>query len=804
MLRNYFLTALRAFRREKGYAFINVAGLAVGLACAALIFGYVRLEQSFDDFHERGDRTVRVVQQQPGSAFMGRDRFAVTPASLGRALREEAPEVEAAATLGSNPNTLLIAGEQRLIEDGLWTDGHFFEVFSFPLLRGDPQTALADPEGLVLTETLAQKLFGTADPLGEAMEVSFFDSLYTYTVTGIAADVPANSHLQFSYLRALGGSPDYRRNEDNWVNSGFYSYAVLRPDVTTAAFDERVGAIYGPREELDEGEEPTRLYAQPLGTIHLRSDLNFDPAEQGDARLVALFSAIALVILLLACVNYTNLAVARSAQRAREVGMRKVAGATRGQIMTQHLAESVLTALAALGLGLGLAWLALPLFESWMERDLGPVVFSAPSLFALAGLAVVVGLAAGLYPAVVLTGMQPTRVLKGLNLLPAGRLRLRSLLVVGQYASALVLVIGSLVIYRQLDFVQSRPLGFEREHIVALDARDLDADAPDTGRSVWSFKQEVERLPGVVGVAASSHLPTTVGSQTILSSWTGREGSGDDFYIYQTQADSDFLELYDMALVAGRPFTSDVPTDTVVTVILNETAVRALGWTPADAVGRTLGNEYRGRDGYTVIGVVRDFHLHSMHRPIEPLMLVRSDAWIRHLAVRIRPERMPETLDAIGASWQTFSVYPFEYQFLDERFDRLYADERRLGEGVIAFTLVALFIACLGLFGLAAFTAQRRTKEVGIRKALGASVGSLVGLLSKDFLKLVLVSLVVAAPVAYLLMSRWLDAFAYRIELGPGLFLGAGVLAVAVALLAVSGQALRAASVDPVKALRYE
>ena len=796
MLKNYLVTALRAFRRQKGYAFINIAGLAVGLACAALILGYVRLEQSFDRFHASADRIVRVVQHKPGSVFMGSDRFAVTPDPLGRALREGAPEVEAAATIRNNPNTLLIAGEQRLVGDGFWADGTFLDVFSFPLVRGASETALASPDGLVLTETLSRTLFGDADPLGETVEVSFFDSLYTYTVTGVMADIPANSHLQFDYLRALASSPDHADNLDEWGSSGAYTYATLRSDVSLSAFDERLAGLFAQHLVAREGETPARPYAEPVTAIHLRSDTIFDPAVKGDARLVALFSAIALVILLLACVNYTNLAVARSAQRAREVGMRKVSGASRAQIASQHLTESVLTALGALGLGLLLARAALPLFNAWMERDLGAVVFSAPTLFLLVGVAVLVGLVAGAYPALVLTALQPARILKGQALLPTGGLRLRSVLVVGQYASALVLVIGSLVIYQQLDFVQNRSLGFDREHIVTLRTRDVRSDT-----DLAAFKRSLAELPGVVGVTASSYLPTTIASSSGVDAWTGHpEGSGNSLDLYMTQADADFFEVYDMEIVAGRAFSPAFAADTLDSVILNETATRALGWTPETA----LGNRIEHGGGLTVVGVVQDFHMHSMHQPIAPLMIRPADSWISYLSVRVRPEDVTETLEAAGQLWATFSAYPFEYEFLDETFDRIYADERRLGEGVVTFTVVALLIACLGLFGLAAFTAQRRTKEVGIRKVLGASVASLVGLLSKDFLKLVLVSFAVAAPVAYVAMSRWLEAFAYRIDLGPGVFVLAGFAGLVLALAAVSTQALRAATADPAQSLRTE
>lgn len=794
MLANYLKVALRHLRRQKGYAFISLAGLAVGMGCAALILGYVRLEQSFDRFHENADRIVRIVQQQPGNSFMGSDRFAITPAPLGPALREEAPEVEAATTLSMSRSTLIVQGEQRFLEDGLWADDGFFDVFSFPLVHGDPLAALAQPDGVVLTETFAQAVFGETHPVGQPLQLSIGDSLGAYTVTGVTADVPVTSHLQFTFVRSIESSPRFSESSEEWGTSGWYTFATLRPAATREAFEQSLSSIFETYRENEEGETPPRIYAEPLTAIHLHSNNAFDVGGQGDVRLVALFSAIALVILLLACVNYTNLAIARSTQRAREVGMRKVSGASRVQIVAQNLTESVLTALVALGAGLLLARTALPLFASWMERDLSGI-FNAPALLTLLAIAVAVGLVAGAYPAFVLTAMQPARVLKGQEVLPSGRIRLRSALVVGQYAAALVLVIGSLVIYQQLAFIQDRPLGFDREHVVTLSTRDLDADG------LPAFKQEVARLPGVVGVTASSYLPTTIGASMTVEAWTGHpEGSGEGVEMYLTQADADFFGVYDMQVVAGRGFSPAFPADTAGAVVLNETAVAAFGWTPETAIGKTI--EKGGES--TVVGVVQDFHMHSMHLPIAPLMVQPAETWINYLSIRVRPEGLTATLEAIGQAWKATSAYPFEYAFLDERFDELYADDRRLGEGVITFTIVALFIACLGLFGLAAFTAERRTKEIGIRKALGASVADLVGLLSKDFFKLVAVAFVMAMPVAYLLMRRWLEGFTYRIELGPGLFLAAGVLAVAIALMSVVGQTLRAATTNPVKALRCE
>jgi putative ABC transport system permease protein len=617
-----------------------------------------------------------------------------------------------------------------------------------------------------------------------------------YEVTGIAADPPTASHIQFTFVYAIVAEPDFLRNLDNWGNSSWYTYLTLNPAQTPAALEARLAALL--RKYRPDEDDLPRFYVEALTDIHLRSHINFDLSENTDVRLLYLFSAIALVILLLACVNYTNLAVARSVSRAREIGMRKVVGASRWQIAAQHLGESVLTALLALVLGLGLAQLALPAFASWLERDLvlgasGGWIFYLGAL----ALALLVGILAGAYPAFVMTKLRPASILKGARAPALGRLRLRTLLVVGQYAAAIVLVIGSLVIYQQMQFIQNRPLGFDREHVVSLYLRGIDVQQELPG-----FKEALKQVPGVEEVTVSTHLPTNISSSTTLRAWQGHpEVEGEDMKIYQARIDYDFLHVYDISLVVGRAFSPDHPADSAGAVVLNETAVQQLGWTIDTAVGKTL---RRGDVDVPVIGVVQDFHMHAIHLPVAPLMMQLASMWINRVSIRVRPDDLPTTLAGIEAAWVQRSSYPFDYQFVDENFDQLYHAEQKLGQGVSYFTLIALFIAGLGLFGLAAHAAEQRTKEIGIRKVLGASVVGLVGLLSKDFLKLVAVAFLVAAPIAYFAMAKWLEAFAYRIELGPGVFILAGLAAVAIAFLTVSYQSIKASLADPVQSLRYE
>ncbi len=705
MLTNYLTIAFRTFRREKGYAAINIAGLAVGLACALLILTYIRFEQSYDTFHAHADRLYRVENQQPGNVFMGTDRFAVTPAPLGRVLREAVEGVEEATTF-SQSVALLRRGEVRIMEEGLWADAHFFRLFSFPLLRGEAETVLERPNTVVLTASLAQRLFGSTDPVGQPIE---FVDQGTFIVTGVAADPPAASHLQFSYAVSIVSSGFFRENQDVWNNQSWQTYVRAAPNADPDALGARLTALY----RLHEGQNArmSRAYLQPLAGIHLHSEANFGLGDGGDARTLYLFGAIAIIILLLACVNYTNLATARAARRAREVGVRKAVGAARSQLTLQHLSESVLTAMLALLVGAGLAAALLPTFGAWVDRDLS---FSAlgpyAALVPLLGLAV--GLLAGVYPAFALTALRAAPALRGQGALGAPRSRLRAVLVVGQYAAAVVLVIGGLVVYQQLQFIRSQTPGFAGEQIVTLNI--LDAVPQE---ALGAFKDELLRLPGVSGVTASTDLPINVGSSTRLQVWEGHaEGPGNDLSVYQMGADHTFFDVFGMEMAAGRAFSPAFPSDTSGALILNETAARHLGWSAEEAVGKTIQFWEEDRP---VVGVVRDFHLHSLHRPIEPLLIRYTARWVGNVAVRVQARELPHTLAQLQETWQRFSTYPFDYAFLDDAFATLYEEDRRLGEGFAGFMMVALFIASLGLLGLAAFAAEQRRKEIGVRKVLG-------------------------------------------------------------------------------------
>ncbi len=789
MLTNYLKIALRTLRRHRAYSFINVAGLAVGMAAAVLILLYVQDERSYDRYHVYADRMYRLVTGTQSSTY---EAIAKVPGPWGPAVLEDVPEVERAVRFRFLNQTLVSRGEARFYESGaFYADASVFEVFSFPLLRGDAQTALAAPGSVVLTQRIARKYFGQEDPLGRTLT---FDSRREMTVTGVMADVPANSHFTFPFLVSRASETDSLQYD--WVRLQYYTYLLLKEGAAPEAVAAKVPAVLarhlGPERAADYGP---RLQAVP--GIHLHSALFREMAPNANVAYVYLFSVLAFFILLIACINFMNLTTARSVGRAREVGVRKASGARRGALIGQFLGESMLLSFVALALALALVSLLLPAFNALTGKALSMNVLSDGSFaLGLLGIAVFVGITAGSYPAFVLSSFRPADVLKG-QLQGAGGVRFRKALVVFQFVVSAFFIVAVGAVESQVRYIQSKNLGYNHEHLVIVPIRE-----EAMRQQAETFKQELLKDPGVVRVAASANLP----------------GGGDFGIPLQPEGflpeeapsarilavDPDFLETYEMDVVAGRSFSGEHLTDAGTAFILNESAAKAFGW--EQPLGKRIGMEGVDVPPSPVIGVVKDFHFRSMREEIGPLVFfVPPPNWFVVFSVRLRPEAMEQTLAFMERTWARFEPHhPFTYSFLDQQLAALHQSEVRVGRLLGYATALAVLIACLGLFGLAAFTAEQRTKEIGVRKVLGASVSGLVLLLSKDFARLVVVALLLAVPLAYVAMDRWLDGFAYRVALSWRLFLLAGLLALLVALLTVSYQAVRAALADPVAALRYE
>lgn len=788
MIKNYGVVVLRNFRKHKSYSLINVIGLAIGIAVSTFIFLWVRDELGFDRFHARAGDIYRLTEDQKGadgSVFP----VAVTPELLGPGLKADFPEVEEFVRIRPLGRNLMANGEKRFLEGGLlFADPSFFDVFTFPLVKGDPATALAGPDSLVITESAARKYFGNEDPMGRTLRLL---DRFDLKVTGVARDVPRNSHLSFGLvghfdfvLKSLGFS-------GGWWNNNFYTYVRLAPNADPARIAE---PVYGYLKRISTTTN-TFIRLQPLVDVHLRSHYAIDLAGASEVKAptVRIFATVAFLVLLIACINYMNLATARSGLRSREVGVRKVVGAGRPEIIRQFFGEALLfAAVAGLAAG-GLVRLFLGPFNGLTGKAVAPAeLVAAPVLLFLAGSAIFAGLLSGIYPALFLSSFRPVSIFRGGSLTGTRSALFRKSLVVAQFALSTVLIAGTLVIGSQMRYMRSKDLGYRGDAIVHFRIRGTMA------QNYQAFKEELGRTAGIVGVTASSDIPTYTVHSTTAFAWEGK--AADDYLlVHQFSVDYDYFETLGMTMAAGRSFSRDFPTDKDA-FIVNETAARRMGF--QDPVGKWVA--LYDRKG-PIVGVVKDFNFKSLHTAVEPLVLriePRRDAFV---LVKMKYESTAAGLEAIGRLHAKHNPnHPFEYEFLDESIGALYRSDRRFGAIVGAFTGLAIFISALGLFGLASFLIERRTKEIGIRKILGAETRGLVVLLSRDFLRWVVLANAVAVPIVLLAMGGWLRGFAYRTTVSAWVFAAAAALAVGVAMLTISLHCFRAASANPVSSLRYE
>ncbi|MEM1407972.1 MAG: ABC transporter permease [Bacteroidota bacterium] len=796
MLRNYFTIATRNLLKQKLYSSINIGGLTVGLTCFILIFVYVQHELSYDNFYSNRDNIYRIYQKQEGNQFMGSDLFGVTPAGLASVLTREYSEVVRATTIRKQ-STLLTIGNSSFFENGLSADFEFFQLFDYTFLAGTPKDfELAN--GIVLTKSFAEKTFNTKNVLGKPIQIPTWQGELEFIVTGIIEDLPKNSSLQFSYVFNILSNEEYveASKSAKWNSNSYFTFFELHPDADPLALQSKLPEIVSKYADTEDYPFKDTYYVEPLKQLHLQSDVNFDIGLKGNIQYLVLFSVIAVIVLLLASVNYMNLAIARSIQRAKEVGLRKVIGAVRGQLIGQFLGESIFIALMGLALAIGLSYWLLPYFGAIIERPLTLDFVSNPVLLSsLGALVLLVGLFSGSYPAFFMSSLKPVNTLKGKTMDHRPKMRLQSILVILQYAASIVLIIGSLVIYLQFDFIQNKELGYDKDHIVVVRTR-----SSELRKNIEAVKTELNAYTNVEAVATSESLPSNINSSS-LARLKENEDDSRNITIYGNAVDSDYLNIFGHELLAGRNFSSEI-TGNQDKVIINESAVKAFGWTPEEAIG----NQFYlvGQDYVTVIGVVKDFHMFSMHLAIQPLMMTPRHAYFGHTSIKVRPYNIQKTLELIEESVQKHSKYPFEFQFMDSEFDKLYKADIKLGKIFGIFTVLSIFVASLGLFGLAAYTAQQRTKEIGIRKVLGASIQVIISLMAKDFLKMVLVGFIFAIPIAWFSMDIWLQNFAYRISMEWWMFAAAGIMAGLVSMLTIGSQSIKASLTNPVESLRSE
>ena len=797
MFKSYFTIAIRNILRHRVFSVINILGLAIGMSAFFLIFQYVRFETSYDSWHAKADRIYRVVPDV--STATGTDRSqGRCPAPVGPRLKKDFPEVEDAVRM-STAEFLVRAGEHRFQEHQvLLVDSSVFHVFDFALIEGDSRTALSRPMSVVLSESMAKKYFGATDVLGRHLLLT--GAGFDATVTGVMKDIPANSQIRTGIFVSMSSSRRINVSDDPdsayWASAyGFFTYVLLKPHTDVSALQAKFPAW------LDRlaGSQLRRLQLsdsfqlEPLTQVYLHTKR--EVAERGSIDNVRIVSLIGIFILVLACINFINLTTARSVQRAREVGVRKVIGALRSQLSLQFIGESVILCLLAFVLTVVLCGLLTPFFNQLAGKTISTGILSQPAdIGMLLSLAVLVGLTAGFYPALVLSSFRPVAVLKGRFATGARGSLLRKVLVVGQFAVSILLLIGTAVVYTQLSFMRNSRLGFEKEQTIILPTHS------DPRAAI--FKQSLADVPSVLGSTYSSSVPGE-GLFNVYTELQNRKGEMQKSNIDLYTIDYDFIPQYGLEMAAGRNFLRSHPTDSTQAMIINESAARMLGYaTPADALGRDFAQwARRGK----IIGVLKDFHYLSMKHKIQPMVMRIEPFGYYAMSVKVAGTDLPATLKTIGVKWaQAMPDQPFEYQFLDEIFDEQYRAETRFGRLFVNFAVLAVLISCLGLLGLASYNTLQRTREIGVRKILGASVAGIVRLLSADFIRLVALAFLIAAPLAGLLMHRWLTGFAYRTTIPWWIFAGAGAAAVGIAFVTISFQSIRAALANPVDALRSE
>ncbi len=813
MFKINLILAIRNLLKYKGFSFINLFGLTVGLSCCLLIGIYIANELSFDRYHAKADRIWRVSREFRNKNGTMQLHLGHLAPPFGPLLKNEFSVVEEATRM-LQTNASLRKGDQLFLEEQFFfVEPAAFRMFDIPLVQGST-ASVEEPYTMLLSETSAKKIFGNEDPVNQVLRVN---DLAEMKVTGVYRDFPYNSHFHPDFLASFATMRDtniygQQQLETNWGNNSFSTFLLLpeKYDATQleAQFPAFLDKVMGSMATANGMPKPstfTSLHLMPLTDIHLKSHLDSELEENGDIKRVYIFAAIALFVLLIACVNYMNLSTARSATRAKEIGIRKVVGAYRWEIVGQFLSEAVVLSLSAVVLACGLTFLMLPAVNKLLGQELSVSYSQIGGFAAAAGaLALATGLLAGAYPAFFLSGLKPLKMIRG-NAAEdqSGRgISLRKILVISQFSISLILIIATLVVFNQLKFMQSKSLGLNKDQVVTLNFYNPLSQKYD------AFYNELVSNPTIKIATRSSRLPSgrlldSFGSAQLQMNGDTLEPTQVD--LKMVTVDHRFFPLYDIDMAAGRNYQSDQGVDRRSSFILNEAAIRNLRIPSSEeAIGKRI--NYGNRDAQ-IVGVVKDFNFESLHQDILPMIffIPTDSTFFNFISVKIDGARTSEALAHIQATWQKFlPEFPYDYSFLDEQYGQLYEAEQRQGRVFIAFALIAIVVACLGLFGLASFTVERRHKEIGIRKVLGASVAGITGLLAKDFLKLVLVSIVIASPIAYWAMSQWLDDFAYRIKIEWWMFVLAGILALAIAFLTVSFQSVKAALMNPVRSLRSE
>lgn len=818
MIRNYLKVALRSIFRNKLTAFINIAGLAIAMASAMLIYFFITDELSYDKYHSKIDRTYRVTREWFNREGVSTLHLSSVAPPFGPLLKNDFGEVEVMAR--TLQNSLVMAIEENGERTHMNTETNvfmaepgLFKIFDIDVITGNPEQGLNRPLTIMLSEKSAMKYFNSTDIVGRRM---IGGSTLDLEVTGVYKDFPAQSHWHPDFLVAFSSLNDSllygrRRLETNYGNNAFTTYVLLEkgadPSRLEAQFPAFIDKHYGTYARANYGapedfvaSKTTALSLQRVDDIHLRSHLDAELEVNGNINNIYMMGVIGFFIVLIACFNFVNLSTARATKRAKEVGMRKVVGAIKSQLINQYLSESVLIAFFALAIALVLAWTAMPQLNDFTGKQMSlDLISNWPVLLGVIVFAVVVGILAGLYPAFVISGYRPAAVLKGQQGSVKGKGGIRKVLVVSQFSISIVLMIATVITIQQLNFLNNRDLGYEKDQIITL------RNYAELNESYDAFYNELLRSSSIRNIARSSRLPTgrLLDSQGEVSVMKGDSLVGTGVGLKYVAVDHEFFKTYGIQMAAGREFSRDIPSDDSLAFIINEAAARKIGWTTNEE-GVDKDFLYGGTRG-KLIGIVKDFHFESLHQEITPMVFFISRSGFGNLSVKIDGKNFQQGVEELSKKWKEFlPIRPFDYQFISDRYQRLYEQDQKQSQLFTIFSGMAIFIACLGLFGLATFNTMQRVKEIGIRKVMGASVPGILVLLSKEIVMLIAVANLIAWPAAWYFMDKWLDSFAYHIDINVFVFVLSAVAAIVVSLLTVSAQTVKAAMTNPSKTLRYE
>jgi putative ABC transport system permease protein len=799
MIKNFIKLVFRNIKRNKGYSFVNISGLVIGMTCFLLIMLFVQYELSFDNFHNNPDRIFRLVCQLPGDKYgMSEDVLAVSPAPLANSLITSFPEVEAATKFNIYNRVLLSQEDNHFYERGLFADKNFMNIFTFKLINGNINTLLDNPENIVISQRLAQKFFDQDDPVGKTLTCYLGD----FTVVGIVENVPENSHIQFDWIMPFVSQfrpNDRERRLNMWNWDSYYSFVKLHPGSDLNEFEKKVNTLTKTKYAEWEARTQFRYFLQPLDQVHLTSGYRYELGVTTDMSLIRLFVVVAVFILLIACINTVNLATAYASKRSKEVGIKKVIGSAKHQLVLQFTGESLLISTLSLIVAIILVDLCLPFFNQIVERSLNwDFLMSTAGIFGLGSVIILTGLISGIYPSIILSSLKPVSILNRQSPDLSMGFSLRNILVLFQFSVAVILMIASIIIFQQIDYLKNKDLGFSREQILVLNRAD-----PGIRNNFNQFKYELLQDPEVIDITTSSQLPTNIGSATGTNFQTD-DGEAKSIHYQYIGIDYNFVDMFEMEIVMGRNFSKVYGNDSAHCLIVNENFIKKTGW--KNPIGKEVPQVWSGPNDQKlkIVGIVKDFHARPMHSEIKPvIMSCRPNSFWVH--VRIQSDELDAAVTRIEESYNKLSErYPFEYFFLDDQFNRMYQSEQKLGQIILYANILAIFIACLGIFGLAIYTAEKRTKEIGVRKVLGASVPGIITLLSWNFTKWVLIANIIAWPLGYYFMTKWLQNFTYRITVDWWIFIVAGLLTLVIAIITVVYHAIKTALLNPVESLRYE